>query len=215
MRTEDWDTILNDGDTLKPAHRVTQLVVRFLLAHVRLGACTLANAPADSLAEARDAWDGGVASVARHKLDAPSMQLRFFRARQDFSLDGAETVQDDSGGGPRGGIRGDALDRELSKFGRTARAGKLAHLLGVNGKRRSGAGKVIVVREAPRSNFRKYNAEREDVGRKVKLVAQEDFGGHVCVCAAKGETTGLFLVASGDARKSEIGDLETTVRSDE
>jgi hypothetical protein len=73
----------------------------------------------------------------------------------------------------------------------------------------------MVVREVPRSNFRKYNAEREDVGRKVKLVSQKDFGRHVCVCAAKGETTGLFLVASGNAGKSEIGDLETTVCSDE
>jgi hypothetical protein len=143
------------------------------------------------------------------------MQLCFFRARQNFYLDSTETVQDDSSGGPRSGIFSNALDCKLSEFGRTARARKLAHFISVDGKRRRGAGKMMIIREAARSNFREYNAERENVGRKVKLVAQKDFGGHVCVCAAKGETTGLFLVAGCDAGKSKIGDLETTVCSDE
>ena len=64
-------------------------------------------------------------------------------------------------------------------------------------------------------NFGKNDAKRKNVGRKIKLVSEEDLGRHVCVCAAKCEAAGLFLVAGGNAGKSKVGDLEATIRGDE
>jgi len=74
---------------------------------------------------------------------------------------------------------------------------------------------VGIVREAAGGDFHEYYTEGKDVRWEIKLVTQKNLRRHVCVCATKGETTGLFLVASGDASKSKVGDLETTVRGKE
>jgi len=74
---------------------------------------------------------------------------------------------------------------------------------------------VRIIREMASCNFGKHDAKGENVGREVEFMAEEDLGRHICVCAAKGEATGLFLVAGGNAGKSKVCDLETTVRGDE
>ncbi len=135
--------------------------------------------------------------------------------RQHFYLDSAETVQDNSCSRPLSRVLGNALDRELSELRRTTRIRTLAHFFSINGKRRRAAGKVRIVREMASRDFGQNDAEGENVDREIKLVAEEDLGGHVCICAAKGEATGLFLGASGDARKPKVCDLEATIRGDE
>ena len=139
------------------------------------------------------------------------VHLFLLRASNDLGLNCAETIQDDSCRRPRSRVLGNTLDRELSEFGRTARIRKPAHFLSINGKRRCGAGKVIVICELAGRDFCKDDTEGEDVGGKVKFVAEEDLGGHVCVCPTEGEAPGLFLVAGGDAGESKVGDLEATV----
>jgi hypothetical protein len=141
--------------------------------------------------------------------------LLFVRARQDFCLDGAESVQDDSYRRPRSRVLGNALDRELSELGRTARVGKSAHFIRIDGEGRRGAGKVRVIRETAGGDFREDDAEGENVGGKIKLVAKEDLGRHVCVRAAECEAAGLFLVPGGDAGKPKVCDLEATILGDE
>jgi hypothetical protein len=74
---------------------------------------------------------------------------------------------------------------------------------------------MSVVRELASGDFGENDAEREDIGGKVKLVAEEDLRRHVCVRATKGEATGLLLVACGYAGKTKVGDLEAAVRGDE
>lgn len=74
---------------------------------------------------------------------------------------------------------------------------------------------MSVIRELAGGDFGENDAEREDVGGKIKLVAEEDLGRHVCVGATEGEATGLFLVTGGYACKTKVGDLEATVRGDE
>ncbi len=74
---------------------------------------------------------------------------------------------------------------------------------------------MSVIREMAGRDFCENDAEGEDVGGKIKGVAEEDLGGHVCVCAAVGQATRLLLGAGGDASKTKVCDLEATIRSDE
>src|SRR6266403_2739155 len=201
------NTIINDSHAVEPAQSIAQLIVRvtIIITEVWLGASACANGLANSLADARDTRGRRMTSIARHKLDAASMgRVLILWARQHFGLDGAETVQDDSCGRPLGRILGNALDRELNKLRRTARVCTPAHLFSINSKRRRRAGKVRIIREMASCDFGKNDAEGENVGREIKLVAEEDLGRHVCICTAKGETTGLFLVAGGNAGESKI-----------
>jgi hypothetical protein len=157
-----------------------------------------------------------VASITCHKLDTTSMvHVSLLRARQDFRLDGTDTVQDRSSGRSCSGVLGDALYCELSEFGRTSRVGHSAHFFSVDGERRRGAGKMTAVSEAARRDFGEDDAEREDVGGKTELEAEEDLGRHIGIRAAKGETTGLFLIACRNAGKAKVCDLEATVRGHE
>ena len=154
-----------------------------------------------------------MASITCHKLDTASMvHVSLLRARQDFCLDGTDTVQDHSSGRSCNGVLGDALDCELSEFGRTSRVSHSAHFFNVDGERRRGAGKMTAVSEAARRDFGEDDAEREDVGGKTELEAEEDLGRHICVRAAKGEATGLFLIACRNAGKAKVCDLEATIR---
>jgi hypothetical protein len=207
------DTILNDSDALKPAQGIAQLLIRIATARVGLGARANATNSLPKTWDARDRW---VTSIARHKFDAARMvHVSFLRARQDLCLDSPETVQDHSSSRPHRGVLADALDCELCEFGRTARVSRLAHFFGIDGKSRRGARKMRVIGELARRDLGKDDAQREDVGGEIKLVAEEDLGRHVCVRAAESQATGLLFVAGRDARKTKVCDLETAVRSEE
>ena len=137
MRTRrQKNSITNNSDTLEPTQGVAQLLVRLVvITQVWLGASAHADAFANSLAKARDTRGGLVTSIARHKFDAASMmQVLILWTRKYLCLDGAETVQNDPCGRPHIRVHGNALDRELSKFRRTARIRKTAHFFRIDGK---------------------------------------------------------------------------------
>lgn len=72
-----------------------------------------------------------------------------------------------------------------------------------------------VIGELPGCDFAKDDTERENVCGEIKLFAQEDFGGHVRVGAAKGKTFGFFSIPSGDSGKTKVCDFDTSVGGDE
>lgn len=102
--------------------------------------------------------------------------------------------------------------------------------VGVDAESGCCAFKVVVVCESAGCYFAKDDAEGEYVGGEIEFVAEEDFGGHVGVCAAEGETLCLVFVACCDAgcgvgwgcervrervgggrTETKVGNFETTV----
>lgn len=102
--------------------------------------------------------------------------------------------------------------------------------VGVDAESGCCAFKVVVVCESAGCYFAKDDAEGEYVGGEIEFVAEEDFGGHVGVCTAEGETLCFVFVACCDAgcgvgwgcervrervgggrTETKVGNFETTV----
>ena len=69
----------------------------------------------------------------------------------------------------------------------------------------------MVVRKLSGADLAQYDTEREDVGGKIELVSEQDFGGHVRVGTAEREALRFLFVAGGDACKTKVGYFEAAV----
>ena len=70
---------------------------------------------------------------------------------------------------------------------------------------------MTIIRQLTSRNFAINNAERKYIRGEIKLIANQDLGGHVRIGAAERQPLRFLLVPCCDAREPKVRDFETAV----